>query len=183
MLFTLTDELALRPEPFREREQRPQVRVARHQLIQHPQAVLAEAPGKARPRQPQGLTDAVYAKPREPLQDLWRPAQRGQRQRTDRAHQQLLFQHLEGHPTASGDEGCQGRRCQRQHHRCAGGRTARTKCAIQPCHPAKQGEAAQHFQHQPIRRLETHPGREPLGQDPQALQQRRIRLRQMHPEP
>ncbi len=95
MILALPHKLAFRPEPLRDPERRTQIRTARHELVQHLQRFTAEASRKTGPRQPQGLTHAVYAQFREPLQHLRRPAQCDQRQRTHRAHQVLLIQHFE----------------------------------------------------------------------------------------
>ncbi len=61
--------------------------------------------------------------------------------------------------------------------------TAGAKSAVQLRGTAEQGQTALHFQHQSIRGFQTHPRRETLREHCQTLQQRRIRLRQVHPEP
>ncbi len=61
MIFTLTHKLALRPEPLRDPERRPQIHTARHELVQHLQWFTAKASRKTSPRQPQGLAHTIYA--------------------------------------------------------------------------------------------------------------------------
>ena len=94
MLLELVREALSGPKALRSTEVAAQIRAAARQTIERGELLRPETAREARTRQTQGLSHRAHADACEPIEHLLGPAQRGQRQRGERAAELRLAQHL-----------------------------------------------------------------------------------------